>query len=885
MLCRLRDPEVPRLIWIDSICINQEDNDEKSVQVQLMTTVYACALRVNVWLEEPGGDEKSRQQSKRALDTILDAVSNNNRTRAVRAHPGGWEAVKALYQRSWFRRIWVLQEVAAARNITIVCQYHEMDGHAFCSGVKVLAALETLNNNNEKPFLPVWFQTGPSVLSAAVTDSSESRIRSSLRLMKGASLRPRAVATTSSQPEAFSLNIMPLYDLINLYRDRSATDPRDKVYALLGMSSETPAGIFPDYNSTWEHTFYRIVRCFVGGGASITTWSKEEIAIIRTKFLVIGEIIHVGATEILPSKLNVQLKLSAWEPELKTHPMLDLPSELVEWSIQAPTTPLLKGDIVCFLEDTNRVTIIRQHESYDYCLVISINTLPTKANTEFPVDTRQWRDVANPRWRPPLVELPLIWDWSTLAQVPQEQASCYSHLLSEISQQPKNFNEMAHGWEHTARLLVQGRKFLTGVKLLRRLLEETETLYGRNTQEVVAALIASNDILQAAGQKDWSQLLELEAKMIQPRARIRAPCSSNFYELLRHLEGRHVDHFVPFLECWRSTLKIATSLWHGMAVGQPGKALEWIIARVTRNDIYQGNSRESIEEALRNPGYLSCYGVSFAVAALNYSQDQTQTIDSYLVMETVQSIEVNPAREEQSLFAITSLLTLWRDRVPKEVKQEALEAMIKSHPSAHILLTIFLDSWGDSEFDAERLVIVASTNREYGLPLVENLLDRYGPRLLITEEVLKTVLDVDPVAVAIEMLLLFVRRRKRKIVVTETMVYIAWNKSPELGKLLSLGCVRDPDCEAEVIRVAPEEDDISDAARADTTRQLEQENDYAAYLNEYMDWWDWWEWEIDESELRLGSNYSSPAISPSASDFEGREGTEEAEEYLTSLSL
>lgn len=49
-LLHLRDRFIERIIWIDAICINQEDNDEKGQQVQSMAEIYAKATRVIVWL-------------------------------------------------------------------------------------------------------------------------------------------------------------------------------------------------------------------------------------------------------------------------------------------------------------------------------------------------------------------------------------------------------------------------------------------------------------------------------------------------------------------------------------------------------------------------------------------------------------------------------------------------------------------------------------------------------------------------------------------------------------------------------------------------------------------------------------------------------------------
>lgn len=123
-LLRLRDYSFPRIIWIDAICINQQDNGEKGVQIQSMAWIYASAKRVLVFLGEAadGSDE--------ALDSI----------RTIGMQPGHnssedtIRAVSLLLQREWFQRIWVLQEVAAARHITVICGSTEVDAQAFCSG-------------------------------------------------------------------------------------------------------------------------------------------------------------------------------------------------------------------------------------------------------------------------------------------------------------------------------------------------------------------------------------------------------------------------------------------------------------------------------------------------------------------------------------------------------------------------------------------------------------------------------------------------------------------------------------------------------------------------------------------------------------------------------
>lgn len=56
----LRLPDTIRTLWIDALCINQSDDDEKSQQVQMMSRIYREASQVNVWLGECDSRDTSR---------------------------------------------------------------------------------------------------------------------------------------------------------------------------------------------------------------------------------------------------------------------------------------------------------------------------------------------------------------------------------------------------------------------------------------------------------------------------------------------------------------------------------------------------------------------------------------------------------------------------------------------------------------------------------------------------------------------------------------------------------------------------------------------------------------------------------------------------------
>ncbi|RSM03811.1 hypothetical protein CEP52_007197 [Fusarium oligoseptatum] len=259
-LSRLRDGSLPRIVWADAVCINQDDMEERDRQVKAMAKIYAKASRVIVWLEETpaGGHGDAPSDGDLALEEIRRAAAGSGSVQSS-ANRSSHKAVLHLLQRSWFRRIWVLQEVAAARHVLIMCHSTEIEGHAFCSGLKHLDLSEA-----------------PAV---------QSRIKSAVYLIKDAVFRPKAVVSSSDR---FSLGIASLGELVDMYHNREATDRRDKVYALLGMSSDVTirADLMPDYKASWKDLFYRLVRSLVGEVASVETWDNKEIATIRSDVYV-----------------------------------------------------------------------------------------------------------------------------------------------------------------------------------------------------------------------------------------------------------------------------------------------------------------------------------------------------------------------------------------------------------------------------------------------------------------------------------------------------------------------------------------------------------------------------------------------------------------------
>ncbi|CAO2655310.1 Nn.00g103740.m01.CDS01 [Neocucurbitaria sp. VM-36] len=131
MLRYLRYPWLPRYLWIDQICINQNDNDEKSQQVNQMGDIYRMSGRTLIWL----GCSKTHRRPLSALETTWlenrpsrrrdagdDMLEEGEEEHYTRLRP----EVRRILALPWFQRRWVIQEVALSSRPRVIFGYDQM---------------------------------------------------------------------------------------------------------------------------------------------------------------------------------------------------------------------------------------------------------------------------------------------------------------------------------------------------------------------------------------------------------------------------------------------------------------------------------------------------------------------------------------------------------------------------------------------------------------------------------------------------------------------------------------------------------------------------------------------------------------------------------------
>jgi len=286
--------------------------------------------------------------------------------------------------------------VAAARSILISCGPTEIDGYAFCLGLNSVGFYDT-HKDLHAPVHPVT------------------------SLISGAIFRPKYVTSRSGRA---SLDICSLGELIDKYHAHEATKHHDKVYALLGMSSDnlSEANLLPNYRIPWKILLQRLVKFILGKRVSIKTWNDKEVAEIRSRGSVLAQVSAIEIDKNGGQNMHITVKNKSYQ--ISNTEMDDLwkdggygrfhKQEIygihdAEWILQSSAKLVQKGDIVCLLQGAPKPMIIRPYK--DHFSVIKIAVTPPE----------NIRIVSFPR------NFLLIWDWDYSPGRSQYRAEVQEH--------------------------------------------------------------------------------------------------------------------------------------------------------------------------------------------------------------------------------------------------------------------------------------------------------------------------------------------------------------------------------------------------------------------------------------------------------------------------
>jgi hypothetical protein len=140
----LRSPTKQRCIWIDALCINQGDRDEKNAQVKFMGEVYKQASAIIIWIGAPKDSSDPNDSTRRFFQQLVKYGPADSRSKNEQSKT--WLKLEAFLHRLWFTRRWTIQEALLAKQATILCGSYMINFMVFAKNAFLTAQRQPFLN-------------------------------------------------------------------------------------------------------------------------------------------------------------------------------------------------------------------------------------------------------------------------------------------------------------------------------------------------------------------------------------------------------------------------------------------------------------------------------------------------------------------------------------------------------------------------------------------------------------------------------------------------------------------------------------------------------------------------------------------------------------------
>ncbi|KUJ18559.1 uncharacterized protein LY89DRAFT_732116 [Mollisia scopiformis] len=253
----LRYKDKPRVLWIDAICVNQRDPEERSKQVKRMADIYSSAARVIAWL---GPSSETTATAIGCFRTIAAHVVAHWAKWEMQplSADGSWADAKVpppfsraaclamleFISHDWFERLWIYQEIRlASQDSILLCGHQVAEWSHFRTAIFFLDQKKHLLDCPEDVF-----------------GELKNRIDMTWRICRYG-------------------GYIPLEELLELTNMSKCSDPRDRVFALISLLDEDSreCGIEADYSKTTQEVYKDVVKKIVTGNFDLRLLSSYEM--------------------------------------------------------------------------------------------------------------------------------------------------------------------------------------------------------------------------------------------------------------------------------------------------------------------------------------------------------------------------------------------------------------------------------------------------------------------------------------------------------------------------------------------------------------------------------------------------------------------------------
>jgi hypothetical protein len=232
-------------LWADAICINQADVEERGQQVASMGKIYRGASQMFAWL---GEDEDNVAEVFRSLNAWSpeSSTSGPGHFSHLLARDIYWkgvvEALKNVRDRPYWTRTWIVQEILLAPDVIVFC------GESSVSWKRLMDLFSAKKSLD----LPFEFDGRPFQLEQMRKNNSSSK---------------------NGKPEEG----IDLLDLVSLVSETNCSDPHDKIYGVLSLSTPSVSSSFTvDYSEQLGSLFWRTLASSMKEVLAIEDWEMIE---------------------------------------------------------------------------------------------------------------------------------------------------------------------------------------------------------------------------------------------------------------------------------------------------------------------------------------------------------------------------------------------------------------------------------------------------------------------------------------------------------------------------------------------------------------------------------------------------------------------------------
>ncbi|KZL63695.1 ankyrin and het domain protein [Colletotrichum incanum] len=269
-LLHLRQPACEIILWADALCINQEDILERNQQVRMMGDIYAAACSTAIWLGEESCKVKMAVGWLRRFTVAWDSLESHpgfitkDRAEGMLQAAFGrhWAAafrhIWALLNRPWFARKWVIQELVKSQMPILVVGRMILPWAMLAGWVNFVEWCPNIKEVFIR-FCPTPLEAGAKVL--------------------GLTLLRVSLLTRLAIPEEQLLLFLIVRTL-----EFGCTDPRDHVFAMIGIASDANRFDLIDYGSPMEKVCRQLAYACVSDSMSLKLlWSLVYLAPLKCR--------------------------------------------------------------------------------------------------------------------------------------------------------------------------------------------------------------------------------------------------------------------------------------------------------------------------------------------------------------------------------------------------------------------------------------------------------------------------------------------------------------------------------------------------------------------------------------------------------------------------